>query len=99
MSVLLVEVWVILDRPPNDPLSPQGGSLHQLLTKAKECSTKQRSFQLLAISENCAMQFLVDAPLMLCPENDPRSCTLSYDKEPGDHIGFHYDTSYYQGKH
>jgi hypothetical protein len=23
---------VILDRPPNDPLPPQGGSLHQLLT-------------------------------------------------------------------
>jgi len=42
---------------------------------------------------------LVDAPLMLCPENDPRSCTLYYYKEPGDHIGFHYDTSYYKGKH
>ena len=42
---------------------------------------------------------LVDAPLMLCPENDPHSCTLSYYKEPGDHIGFHYDTSYYKGKH
>ena len=49
---LLVEVWVILDRPPNDPLPPQGGSLHQLLTRAKECSAKQRSYQPSAISKN-----------------------------------------------
>lgn len=41
---------------------------------------------------------LVDAPLMLCPEDDPHSCALYYYTEPGDHIGFHYDTSYYKGK-
>lgn len=40
---------------------------------------------------------LVDAPLMLCPDNDPHSCALYYYTEPGDHIGFHYDTSYYKG--
>src|SRR5437773_10415093 len=40
---------------------------------------------------------LVEARLMLCPENDPRSCALYYYTEPGDHIGFHYDTSYYKG--
>jgi hypothetical protein len=40
---------------------------------------------------------LVDAKLMLCPENDPHSCALYYYTEPGDHIGFHYDTSYYKG--
>src|SRR6185503_8906678 len=40
---------------------------------------------------------LVGANLMLCPENDPHACALYYYTEPGDHIGFHYDTSYYKG--
>jgi len=41
---------------------------------------------------------LVEAPLKLCPEDDPHSCALYYYTKPGDHIGFHYDTSYYKGK-
>ncbi|HEU5093015.1 MAG TPA: 2OG-Fe(II) oxygenase, partial [Nitrospira sp.] len=40
---------------------------------------------------------LVKAELMFCPDNDPHSCALYYYTEPGDHIGFHYDTSYYKG--
>lgn len=40
---------------------------------------------------------LVGVPLMRCPDNDPHSCALYYYTEPGDHIGFHYDTSYYKG--
>lgn len=40
---------------------------------------------------------LVDANLLLCPDNDPHACALYYYTEPGDHIGFHYDTSYYKG--
>ncbi len=40
---------------------------------------------------------LTGATLRLCPENDPHSCALYYYTEPGDHIGFHYDTSYYKG--
>ncbi|RMF82239.1 MAG: 2OG-Fe(II) oxygenase [Nitrospirae bacterium] len=32
-----------------------------------------------------------------CPEDDPHACALYYYTEPGDHIGFHYDTSYYRG--
>ena len=40
---------------------------------------------------------LVDARLMLCPDNDPHACALYYYTEPGDYIGFHYDTSYYKG--
>jgi hypothetical protein len=40
---------------------------------------------------------LVDAPVMACPEDDPHACALYYYTEPGDHIGFHYDTSYYKG--
>ena len=40
---------------------------------------------------------LVHADLLLCPDNDPHSCALYYYTEPGDHIGYHYDTSYYKG--
>jgi hypothetical protein len=37
------------------------------------------------------------APVQRCPESDPHACALYYYTEPGDHIGFHYDTSYYKG--
>jgi alkylated DNA repair dioxygenase AlkB len=40
---------------------------------------------------------LVGTRLLLCPDNDPHACALYYYTEPGDHIGFHYDTSYYRG--
>ena len=40
---------------------------------------------------------LVGAHVMPCPENDPHACALYFYTEPGDHIGFHYDTSYYKG--
>jgi hypothetical protein len=35
--------------------------------------------------------------LQACPPSDPHSCALYYYTEPGDHIGFHFDTSYYRG--
>lgn len=37
------------------------------------------------------------APVQPCPENDPHACALYFYTEPGDHIGFHFDTSYYKG--
>ena len=40
---------------------------------------------------------LVEAKVMFCPNDDPHACALYYYTEPGDHIGFHYDTSYYKG--
>lgn len=40
---------------------------------------------------------LVGARVMPCPEDDPHACALYFYTEPGDHIGFHYDTSYYRG--
>jgi hypothetical protein len=40
---------------------------------------------------------LVGKPLTCCPMTDPHAYALySYDQE-GDHVGFHYDTSYYKG--
>lgn len=41
---------------------------------------------------------IAQVPLLLCPEDDPHSCALYFYTEPGDHIGYHYDTSYYQGE-
>jgi len=35
--------------------------------------------------------------LQPCPPRDPHSCALYFYTEPGDHIGFHFDTSYYKG--
>ncbi len=40
---------------------------------------------------------LAGAPVMPCPEDDPHACALYFYTEPGDHMGFHYDTSYYKG--
>jgi hypothetical protein len=37
------------------------------------------------------------ARIMPCPEDDSHACALYYYTEPGDHISFHYDTSYYDG--
>jgi hypothetical protein len=36
--------------------------------------------------------------LQPCPAADPHACALYFYTEPGDHIGFHYDTSYYRGE-
>ena len=40
---------------------------------------------------------IAGAPLLLCPDEDPHACALYFYTEPGDHIGYHYDTSYYKG--
>jgi len=40
---------------------------------------------------------LTGQPLQPCPPGDPHACALYFYTEPGDHIGFHFDTSYYRG--
>ena len=40
---------------------------------------------------------LVRADLKLCPDDDPHACALYFYTEAGDHMGHHYDTSYYKG--
>ena len=40
---------------------------------------------------------LTGRALQPCPESDPHSCALYFYTEPGDHIGYHFDTSYYKG--
>lgn len=40
---------------------------------------------------------LVGTELQLCPDEDPHACALYFYTEAGDHMGYHYDTSYYKG--
>jgi hypothetical protein len=41
---------------------------------------------------------IVGEQLLVCPESDPHRCALYYYTEKGDHIGYHFDTSFYRGK-
>jgi hypothetical protein len=76
------------------PRFKKGGSVsfYTICEKAPAFLALYRSPAFLAF-----LSRLVDARLTLCPEEDPHSCALYYYTEPGDHIGFHYDTSYYKG--
>jgi len=40
---------------------------------------------------------IAGVPLQQCPDDDPHACALYFYTEAGDHIGWHYDTSYYNG--
>ena len=40
---------------------------------------------------------LTGARVRPCPDADPHACALYFYTEPGDHMGFHYDDSYYKG--
>ena len=77
------------------PGHKKGGSVsfYALLSQTPAILSLYRSPALLTF-----LSRLVGVPLMLCPEDDPHSCALYYYTQPGDHIGFHYDTSYYKGK-
>jgi hypothetical protein len=41
---------------------------------------------------------IADAEMKECPASDPHRCALYAYTEAGDHIGFHYDTSYYKDR-
>jgi hypothetical protein len=76
------------------PGRKKGGSVSYFTVReqAREFMTLYRSPAFLEF-----LKRLTNAPLQLCPETDPHSCALYYYTEPGDYIGFHYDTSYYKG--
>lgn len=44
------------------------------------------------------LERLTGESLQVCPESDPHAYALYFYTEPGDHIGWHFDTSYYAGK-
>ncbi len=76
------------------PGHKQGGSVsyYQVIQEAPRFLELYRSPRFVDF-----VAFLTNARLELCPDNDPHACALYYYTQPGDHIGFHYDTSYYKG--
>jgi hypothetical protein len=76
------------------PWHKQGGSV-SYYTIAKKAPAVLMLYRHPALID--FLSRLVGARVMPCPDEDPHACVLYFYTEPGDHIGFHYDTSYYQG--
>ena len=77
------------------PGHKQGGSVsrHVIDRLAPQVAALYRSKSLIA-----ALEKLCGESLQPCPPEDPHAYALYYYTRPGDHIGWHYDTSYYKGR-
>lgn len=77
------------------PGHKQGGSVsrHTIDTKAPYIAELYRSKALIGFLEK-----LTGDTLQPSPDDDPHAYALYYYTRPGDHIGWHYDTSYYDGR-
>jgi hypothetical protein len=76
------------------PKHKKGGSVSRFVL-AKNAPATVSLYQDPAFVE--FLSRLAGARLLPCPPEDPHACALYFYTEPGDHIGFHYDTSYYKG--
>ncbi len=77
------------------PGHKQGGSVsrHTIDEKAPYIAELYRSKALIGFLEK-----LTGDTLQVSPADDPHAYALYYYTKPGDHIGWHYDTSYYDGR-
>jgi alkylated DNA repair dioxygenase AlkB len=77
------------------PGHKQGGSVsrHAIDELAPAIAALYRSPDLIAWLSGVAGE-----PLQVSPQDDPHAYALYFYTEPGDHIGWHYDTSYYAGR-
>jgi len=77
------------------PGHKQGGSVsrHTLDQLAPGIAELYRSPELISLLEKLAGE-----PLQVSPADDPHAYALYFYTKPGDHIGWHYDTSYYAGR-
>ena len=77
------------------PGHKQGGSVsrHTLDQLAPFVAELYRSSALTSLLEKVAGE-----KLHLSPPDDPHAYALYFYTKPGDHIGWHYDTSYYAGR-
>jgi len=77
------------------PGHKQGGSVsrHAIDERAPFIAELYRSPELRQVLEQLAGE-----PLQLSPADDPHAYALYFYTRPGDHIGWHYDTSYYSGR-
>ncbi|MEW6777032.1 MAG: 2OG-Fe(II) oxygenase [Bdellovibrionota bacterium] len=77
------------------PRHKKGGSV-DYATLSANAPTMRAVYGSQALLKFC--RDLAGAEMDLCPPTDPHSCALYAYTEKGDHIGFHYDTSYYRGR-
>ena len=77
------------------PGHKQGGSVsrHTIDELAPGIAALYRSPELIGW-----LSSLAGEPLQVSPPDDPHAYALYFYTEPGDHIGWHYDTSYYAGR-
>jgi hypothetical protein len=77
------------------PGHKQGGSVsrHVIDEQARFVANLYRSPALIGWLESVAGE-----PLQVSPPDDPHAYALYFYTKPGDHIGWHYDTSYYAGR-
>ena len=77
------------------PGHKKGGSVsrHTIDRLAPAIATLYRSTALLEV-----LQAACGEALQPCPADDAHAYALYYYTRPGDHIGWHYDTSYYDGR-
>ena len=77
------------------PGHKQGGSVsrHVIDRLAPAIGELYRSAPLMAWLESLAGEVL-----QVSPPEDPHAYALYFYTRPGDHIGWHYDTSYYRGR-
>ena len=77
------------------PGHKQGGSVgrHVIDRLAPSIAQLYRSRALIT-----ALEQICGETLLACPRDDPHAYALYYYTRPGDHIGWHYDTSYYAGR-
>ncbi len=77
------------------PGHKKGGSIsrHTIDARAPAIAALYRSRELIGFLEaTCGEK------LQPCPPDDPHAYALYYYTRQGDHIGWHYDTSYYDGR-
>jgi hypothetical protein len=77
------------------PRHKQGGSVsfHTLVAEAPAIVSLYRAPAFIDF-----VRAVTGRAVIPCPERDPHAAALYFYTEPGDHIGFHYDTSYYKGE-
>ena len=77
------------------PGHKQGGSVsrHSIDAHAPFIANLYRSAGLLRFLEQVCGE-----RLQFSPDDDPHAYALYFYSRPGDHIGWHYDTSYYKGR-
>lgn len=63
---------------------------------------KQHAPKIFELYHSAAMKKMIEdivgEPLYVCPDHDPHAVALYNYTEPGDHIGVHYDKSFYKGR-